>query len=97
MEKTNLEKIIDTFISSLDLNSNPDKKNLQYHLNMAYKTHNKKYNKKSTQPRQPSKYNEFVKQKMEEFKESEPILNSREKMKKIGTLWQEYKNSIPMN
>lgn len=86
-EKTEIEKIIDTFASSIDINQNYNTKDLQYYLKMACKTH-KKQNKK---PREPTEYNMFVKHQMIELKLSNPTLDARERFKEIGKLWNQYK------
>lgn len=86
-EKTEIEKIIDTFASSIDINQNYNNKELQYYLKMACKTH-KKHNKK---PREPTEYNMFVRHQMTELKLSNPTLDARDRFKEIGKLWNQYK------
>jgi hypothetical protein len=93
MEKTEIEKIIDTFASSLDINKDYDVKDLKYYLGMACRTHKKKSNNRSNKPRTPSEYNLFVRHQMAELKETEPTLNARDRFKRIGELWKEHKMS----
>lgn len=90
VEKTEIEKIIDTFASSLDINKDYDVKDLNYYLKMACKTHKKKSN--NTQ-RQPTEYNLFVKHHMAELKQTEPTLTAQDRFKRIGAMWREHKMS----
>lgn len=89
--KTEIEKIIDTFASSIDINKDYEVKDLKYYLGMACKTHKKKTQTKS---REPTEYNLFVKHQMVELKLTEPTLTARERFKRIGEMWREHKMSI---
>lgn len=87
--KQQLEKILDTFISSLDLNSGEyNDKTLKKQLTRAsniYKPRNTGEGRKLTE------YNIFVREMTQELKISEPTLTSRERMKRISVLWHEKK------
>ena len=93
--KQQLEKILDTFISSLDLNSGEyNDKALKKQLTRAsnvYKPRN------TGEGRKLSEYNIFVRETTKELKITEPTLTSRERMKRISVLWHEKKEKLQAN
>lgn len=88
---TDIEKLVNIFVSSLDINQEYDNKELVKQFKQTCKL----FNKTQKKERPLSDYNIFVKDKMKELKETEPFLTSRERMKKIGKLWTQYK--VDMN
>lgn len=87
-KECDLEKIIETFTVSLDLNKGHDKKELVKLLNNSVKNYT---SAKQHKPREPSVYNIFVKNMMAELKITEPTLSARDRMKRISILWKEEK------
>lgn len=87
-KECDLEKIIETFTVSLDLNKGHDKKELVKLLNNCVKNYT---STKQHKPREPSVYNIFVKNMMAELKITEPTLSARDRMKRISILWKEEK------
>lgn len=87
-KECDLEKIIESFTVSLDLNKGHDKKELVKLLNNSVKIYT---NTKQYKPREPSVYNLFVRDMMAELKITDPTLSARDRMKKISYLWKEEK------
>jgi len=98
---TEFKKLVDANDTEFSLNE------LKTMLSDVYKTYNKKGSKSSTkksnddkkspkeekQKREPSAYNNFMKEQMPIFKAKNPDINARELMKEIGKLWKEQKET----
>lgn len=99
-EKEFMEKVVDTFINSLDMKEDYTLRELKHFITGAFNMHYhipKKINNEDKKKREPTEYNKFVSSKMAQLKEEQPTMSARERMKEVGKLWREHKSSNKMD
>jgi hypothetical protein len=90
-----VKKVLDAFNTSVDVNQDYSLDDLKKLLVAAYKTSSKK-SKTSTEKREPSKYNIFVKNEMTRLKTEHPEKTNKEIMSMAAALWNKSKDTEPV-
>jgi hypothetical protein len=85
---SSIKKVLDSFVSSIDVNQDYSLDDLKKLLSSAYKTSGKA-KKSSDEKREPSKYNLFVKQEMIRLKAEHSDKSNPEIMSMAAALWRE--------
>ena len=87
-----IKKVLETFNTSVDVDQEYSLDDLKKLLVAAYKSSSKK-SKSSTEKREPSKYNLFVKEEMARLKKENPDKPNKEIMAMAAALWNVSKDS----
>lgn len=89
-----VKKVMDAFNAAVDVSQDYSLDDLKKLLVAAYKTSSKK--SKSSEKREPSKYNIFVKNEMMRLKAEQPEKSNKEIMSMAAALWNKSKESEPV-
>ena len=90
-----VKKVLDAFNTSVDVNQDYSLDDLKKLLVTAYKASSKR-SKTSTEKREPSKYNIFVKNEMTRLKTEHPDKSNKEIMSMAAALWNKSKDTEPV-
>ena len=90
VNKVNTKKIVDSFVSSVDVDTKYTLDELKKLLSEAYKSAGKKKDKSETK-REPSKYNIFVKDEILRLRSENPDKNIKELMAVAAANWKKQK------
>jgi hypothetical protein len=90
----NVQKIVESFVSSVDVKNEYTLDELKKILATCYKSSNKSSRKNGGEKREPSKYNLFVKDEMSRLKAEHPDKSFQEIMALAASNWKEKKASL---
>jgi YABBY protein len=88
-------KIIDNFVSSVDRDrTDYTLDDLKKLLSEAYKTSKAKKKRTSTEKKEPSKYNIFIKEEIAKIRQENPEADNKKLMSLAAARWKDHKEKI---
>lgn len=92
VSRTNaIKKIIDTFVDSVDVTKDYTLDELKKLIIDSFKSCKKKKSRDSTEKKEPSKYNIFIKEEMSKIRKESPDVDNKKLMSLAAARWNEHK------
>jgi len=95
VSKTNhIKKIIDTFVERVDVTKEYTLDELKKLIIDSFKSCKKKKSRDSTEKKEPSKYNIFIKEEMSKIRKESPDVDNKKLMSLAAARWNEHKQTL---
>jgi len=89
-----IKKIVDTFVDSVDVTKEYTLDELKKLIIDSFKSCKKKKSRDSTEKKEPSKYNIFIKEEMSKIRKESPDVDNKKLMSLAAARWNEHKQTL---